>query len=1033
MPAKKQPNLVHRELLEVIAKAAGARDKTLILSGQHLTELPAEIGQLSSLKTLELHRNQLTSLPESISQLTSLEKLDLSGNQLTSLPESISQLSSLKTLDLSGNQLTLLPEWIGQLTSLQGFDLSGNQLTSLPESISQLTSLERLDLSGNQLTSLPEWIGQLSSLETLELKGNQLTSLPESISQLTSLQGFDLSGNQLTSLPEWIGQLTSLQGFHLSGNQLTSLPESIGQLTSLERLDLSGNQLTSLPGSLARLEELWRLRLDHNPLNPLLRSVCERGLYQLRAYLNSLEELARREELHEAKLVLVGEGAVGKTSLLKVMTGQKPLTDEPTTHGVNIEIQSLRLPHPEREGVEIHLNAWDFGGQEVYRVTHQFFFSRRSVYLLVWEPRRGIQQCQVEDWLKLIRLRVGDEARVIIVSTHCRTGERIGRIDKPVLRRDFGSIIVDFVEVDSFVDDPNTGEKVGVAALKKLIAEAARDLEQMGMPFNRNWLKAREEFVDIRKPHIAYEEFAAVCERHGLNTMETKTLAFLMRDLGYIVYYGEDERLENDVVMEPEWLIKAIGFVLEDRTTQEMDGILPDNRLTEVWFHHSFKGEPRYEPELYPLFLRIMEKYDVSYRLEKGDASLVAQHVPQVRPDLPWQPEKGVASGMRRIALVTVMDEAPPGLVPWMIVRTHQYAYEWRKTGGRVHRLHWQKGMFLRNKSHGEAMLELRGREFHIYAQAVWPEFFMEVLRKTLHKLITDNWPGLKGRYFFAVPCQAKLTGSQCDGRFYIDALRQFLEEGDETIRCQVCRTRQNIVGLLYGFQQEDSREQLARIEAKLDLGFNEVLKEFNGLESRVASYVMAILHAIASESKDGPRLFTIEPVDGNWKQLVTKHYRLHLWCEAEGCQHPVFKEGKGVYRFTGSRQWVKSVAPYANLIAGVLRTVLPVAAPAANMLFGPETMKELDIKNHLDIMKEATDKLMEGNLSAADPSWPREGPLSESERSGILALHEFLHDEDRHHERLGLRRLPTYTGNYLWLCETHYKQVQSKIPERMQ
>ena len=39
---------------------------------------------------------------------------------------------------------------------------------------------------------------------------------------------------------------------------------------------------------------------------------------------------------------------------------------------------------------------------------------------------------------------------------------------------------------------------------------------------------------------------------------------------------------------------------------------------------------------------------------------------------------------------------------------------------------------------HGEAMLEKRGREFHIYAQAVWPEYFMNVLQphagKTHHR-----------------------------------------------------------------------------------------------------------------------------------------------------------------------------------------------------------------------------------------------------------------------------------------------------------
>jgi hypothetical protein len=104
----------------------------------------------------------------------------------------------------------------------------------------------------------------------------------------------------------------------------------------------------------------------------------------------------------------------------------------------------------------------------------------------------------------------------------------------------------------------------------------------------------------MKEPCIAYAKFADVCARHNLDDVSTKTLATLMHDLGYIVYYGDDERLKNDVVLQPEWLTKAIGFVLEDRKTQEMDGILPDDRLKEVWWDHPFKGEQKYEPMLYP-------------------------------------------------------------------------------------------------------------------------------------------------------------------------------------------------------------------------------------------------------------------------------------------------------------------------------------------------------------------------------------------------------------------------------------------------
>jgi hypothetical protein len=770
---------------------------------------------------------------------------------------------------------------------------------------------------------------------------------------------------------------------------------------------------------------LRSIYLADNPLNPALQSAYEAGLPELMAYLRSLEEA---EPLYEAKLVLVGEGGVGKTTLLKALMGregQEPRKDEPTTHGVQIDIHALRLSHPDKESVEIQLNAWDFGGQEVYRVTHQFFFSRRSLYLLIWEPRAGVQQCQVEDWLRLIRLRVGDDARVLVISTHCRTGGRIARIDKPVFLRDFGSMIVGFHEVDSLVDDPETGEKVGIAELKRIIAQEAAGLEQMGMPFNRDWKEARDELLARPEPRITYRDFCGVCTEHGLEAIDAETLAHLMHDLGYIVYYADDERLRDDIVLQPEWLTKAISFVLEDRTTQEKDGILPDIRLPEVWLDHSFENEPRYEPALYPFFLRLMEKYDVSYRLPDGTTSLVAQHVPQVRPNLPWLPEQAPPGDQRRIAMVCAMDEEPPGLVPWMIVRTHDYATERQYADGVVHRLHWQKGMFLCHPPHGEAVLEQRGREFHVYAQATWPEYFMNVLQHTLHKLITDNWPGLEGRYRFTVPCPERSNGQPCKGRFNIHALRQFLAEGDRTTRCQECLKRQSIAELLFGFEDLDLSEQLRDIQARLD-----------GLDSRIANYVMALMHAIANEAKHGPRLFTIRPVDEGWRlaprRLVSTRLRLELWCEAEGCQHKVFRRDAGFYEFNKPYEWVRQVVPYAKFVLGVLKTALPMAAPAVDAYFGKDTVQNWDYAAHLGLAEAFVGQLPQ-ELEIPERPDLRSGILSEVERPGLLAMHALLRELDPNQKRLGLTRVPTYTGDFRWLCGKHYREWEPKIPDEIE
>ena len=80
--------------------------------------VPAESRAAECAKGVGPQRNQLTSLPAEIGQLTSL-RVVTSRNQLTSVPAEIGQLTSLKELDLGDNQLTSLPAEIGQLTSLK--------------------------------------------------------------------------------------------------------------------------------------------------------------------------------------------------------------------------------------------------------------------------------------------------------------------------------------------------------------------------------------------------------------------------------------------------------------------------------------------------------------------------------------------------------------------------------------------------------------------------------------------------------------------------------------------------------------------------------------------------------------------------------------------------------------------------------------------------------------------------------------------------------------------------------------------------
>ena len=77
-------------------------------------------------------------------------------------------------------------------------------------------------------------------------------------------------------------------------------------------LNLSSLKLTAIPEQLGQLGNLQYLRLDNNQLPDALMAAFERGLGDFRTYLQGMAE-EQAELLYEAKLVLVGDGKVGKS------------------------------------------------------------------------------------------------------------------------------------------------------------------------------------------------------------------------------------------------------------------------------------------------------------------------------------------------------------------------------------------------------------------------------------------------------------------------------------------------------------------------------------------------------------------------------------------------------------------------------------------------------------------------------------------------------------------------------------------------
>jgi internalin A len=820
----------------------------LNLSGNQLTALPESIGQLTNLTSLNLSDNQLTALPESIGQLTNLKFLQLLNNFLKTLPTSINRLSAFTYLDLSHNQLAAVPQWLGQLTNLTYLDLSHNDLTVLPGLLGQLTNLTSLDLSHNDLTVLPEWLGQLTNLTSLNLRYNQLAALPESIRQLTNLKYLNLWNNQLTVFPDSIFQLTNLISLDLCGNQLVVIPASIDQLINLEYLNLWDNQLTVLPDSictLSRLRELdltsnqlrtlpdlignfsllRKLKITKNKLTTLPTSLVQlKGLSVLTITSNNLDlppEISRKRSpgaileflrqqqeegvdyIYEAKLLVIGEGGAGKTSLanklinpgykLKLESGENP---EKSTEGIDV----LRLDFPHSSGNTFRINLWDFGGQEIYHATHQFFLTKRSLYLLVADTRQD--NTDFNYWLEVVEL-LSEASPTLIVKNEKQ--DRLCKINENQLRGRFPNL--------EKILPTNLADNRGLTEILTAIQHNISQLPHIGTPLPKTWVRVRDALEADNRNYITQSEFLTLCDTHGFKRHEDKLqLSGYLHDLGVCLHFQDDPVLKNIIILKPEWGTAAVYKVLDTKEVNQNLGCFTQNDLTQIWADEQYV---KMRDEL----LQLMKKFKLCYEIPNRPQTYIApQLLSPNQPEYDWDDADNLILRYR-------YDFMPKGMLTRFTVEMHQL----------IDRdLVWKDGVILTDShAHAEVIEAYYKKEILIRISGKLKKPLLEKVRHEFSKIHASyNKPEEppethRLRYQEFIPCNCSVcNGSQTPHAYALQRLQERLKNNRYEIECDISYKMVSVRGLIddtIGYNQPvQTNETLTKIYHSGDIVYGD-------------------------------------------------------------------------------------------------------------------------------------------------------------------------------------------------------------------
>ncbi|MFM2317872.1 MAG: hypothetical protein RLZZ215_493, partial [Pseudomonadota bacterium] len=697
-----------------------------------------------------------------------------------------------------------------QLTTL---DLRANQISEL-SALSGLSQLTTLDLRANQISELSALSG-LSQLTKLSLGSNQISELSalSGLSQLTTLY---LSYNQISELSVLSG-LSQLTTLYLSSNQISEL-SALSGLSQLTTLDLSSNQISELSALLDLIKKDISIKLTRdfdgkelvvgdNPLVIPPNEIIELGNQAVLDYFEALEK--GTAYLNEAKLIIVGEPAAGKTSLMECLWSPQfeliPEADSKSTLGIEVR-EGWQFPHPEFKDINFTANIWDFGGQHIQYMTHQFFLTPNAVYLLVSANDRK-ESTNFPYWFKIINLLGQDDGRhsPVIVVLNEKNQLFPFDFDRSAIARHYPHIPLKVCEVN--LDKAKRGAKFEV--LKQTIQEALANLPLVKAVKPAAWIPIREALVKRakREPHISFAAYERICKKHGVKE-RNQQLLFLryLHRLGSLLYFEKDQVLFDFIILDPKWAVDAVYCVIADKSIADSHGYFKRSQLEAVWSSKKHKnGAPKYNLVEQSHLFNLMKKdnFEICYPLREQDNEyIIPQLLTVERPAYEWNDQQTLKFRYQYAFM-------PQGIIARLIVRLSHLLKQ--KNGCD---LVWRRGMLLESKEKQCSALVQEDEigstkviDIAISGNTHQRKYLLYDIRTALNELHQHWFSNIQVEEM--IPCNCRECISKPNEAFYFKfkALKTAQEKGKLVKECDKSCIDMPILSLLEGiYQQEELR-----------------------------------------------------------------------------------------------------------------------------------------------------------------------------------------------------------------------------------
>lgn len=528
-----------------------------------------------------------------------------------------------------------------------------------------------------------------------------------------------------------------------------------------------------------------------------------------------------------AKVVLIGEGTVGKTSLAHRLIEDCYVVRD-RTHGMNV--WPLDLPLPPDSTLEREALLWDLAGQEDYRLIHRLFLEETALALLLINPQKDDPFAEAGDWLKSLETAAERRVpRLLVFSQIDVGGMKIGNAKIERFREQHGFVgwLATSAKTGEHCSDAENGGKP--SKLKHMIAENIPWAQLPWTATPRLLAELKTAVMTIRdKTDIRLLRFAELAQRldqalpgERFGESDVRTAVTLLANHGLV----RPLKFGDLVLLRPDLLNGYAGAIIraarahkdEIGSVREADIYAPEFDFTGV---DRLKHRPDEE-----LLLRAMVQTFLDHSLCIAEETPHGRHLvfpSQYRreKDIPWEPDVFVSysfSGEWQTVWTT------------LVVRLW-YSQEFE------HKELWRNAAELQSSRGHLLGLKIDNRQGE--GQATVSLFFDVKTPDELKVIFIEYVHRHLARYASGVTRDRRYVCPNCEERVIdLDKVRRRLESGKDFITCQECDER---VPLIDFIEQRLKSDPVARkILAMEETATREL--DTQALEQILIGHMMAV------------------------------------------------------------------------------------------------------------------------------------------------------------------------------------------------